>query len=123
MRNMSLPASIRWARDSSWPERNATGKTPRQGFEKVRVALIAASQHHQTAIAAVEQSRQGLDEDIDALLHREPAHHADQRAVRSDGEPGCREQLLLVEQLAVQVLRREVRRQMRIVSRIPVPVI
>ncbi len=93
--------------------------TPGQRFEERRVTLIAAAEHHQGDVARTENLGKRVEQQIDSLLGRQAGHHADQRHRDRRAQPTGAEQLLLVEGLAVQFLDRIVRRQVRIVPRVP----
>ena len=70
-------------------ERDLVGPGDRQGAEAGRDLRIAASEHDDPATGG-EQSRRGVDDQVEALLWVEPPDEADDhpRIVRVEAEPG-----------------------------------
>ena len=107
----------------SGTKRHAARKKPCQSFEKRHIAWIAAAQHYKGKVTLLQQNRQCIDQQIDALLFRKPSHHADQRSRHGVIEMACRDQQFLIREFATQILRSKMRRQVRIVPRVPISVV
>ncbi len=98
---------------------HAVGKTLRQAFEESGIVGITAAQNNQAKIAFAQQWRQGIHQQIDPLLFGKAGHHADERLRRRHRQLSGLNQHFLVDELAAQILRTEMRAQVRVVSRIP----